>query len=93
MSCIATCENGQQTDGPNDVQLMQNVDANRARLLYEQLKSDKQTVDHVVPNLRQSSRTHKVPDRYGFCLNLEEVISSEDGLRDNQGFHFRAKAT
>ena len=49
--------------------------------------SDEQNVDYVVPNLGQSSRTHKVPDRYGFGLNPEEVISSEDGFRDNKGFH------
>ena len=87
MSRVATCENGQQTDGPNDAQNMQNVDSNRGTLLNEQPTSDEQTVDYVVPNLRQSSRTHKVPDRYGFGLNPEEVISSEDGFQDNQGFH------
>ena len=32
MSRVSTCENGQQTDGPNDEQDMQNVDTNRGTL-------------------------------------------------------------
>ena len=87
MSRVATCENGQQTDGQNDAQAVQNVDDNGETLLNQQLTSDEQTVDYVVPNLRQSSRTHKVPERYGFGLNPEEVISSEDGFKDSHGFH------
>ena len=87
MSRVATCENGQQTDGQNDAQAVQNVDDKGETLLNQQLTSDEQTVDYVVPNLRQSSRTHKVPERYGFGLNPEEVMSSEDGFKDSHGFH------
>ena len=87
MSRVATCENGQQTDGQNDAQAVQNVDDNGGTLLNQQLTSDEQTVDYVVPNLRQSSRTHKVPERYGFGLNPEEDISSEDSFKDSHGFH------
>ena len=86
MSRVATCRNGQQTDGQNDAQAVQNVDNNGEALLNIQLTSDEQTVDYDVPNLRQSSRTHKVPEHYGFGLNPEEVISSEDGFRIAMGF-------
>ena len=80
MSRVATCENGQQTNGENNAQSVQNVDDNGGTLLNQKPTSDEQTIDCVVQNLRQSSRTHKVPERYGFGLNSEEVISSEDGL-------------
>ena len=87
MSCVATSENGQQTDGQNDVQAVQNVDDNGGTLLKQQLTSDQQTVDYVVPNLRPSSRTHKVPERYGFGLIPEEVISSKNCFKDSHRFH------
>ena len=87
MSRVSNCENGQQSGGPNNAQDMQNVDTNRGTLLNEQPTSEEETVDYVVPNLRQSSGTNKVPDRYGFGLNPEEIISSEDGFRDTQGLY------
>ena len=66
---------------------MQNVDDNGGTLLNQQLTSDQQAVDYVVPNLRQSSLTHKVPAQYGFGLIHEEVISSKDCFKDSYGFH------
>ena len=76
----AACENCQQNDGPNDTQALQNLDGNEETPFNQQLTSDEPTVDYVVPNLRQSSRTHEVHVYYGFCLNPGEVISSEDGF-------------
>ena len=66
---------------------MQNVDDNGGTLLNQQLSSDQQTVDYVVRNLRQSSRTHKVPESNGFGLIPGEVISSEECFKDSHGFH------
>ena len=72
-SRVETCKNDQQNDGRNDAHAVHNLDASGETLI-----SDKPTVDYVDPNLRQSSRTHEVHVYYGFGLNPEEVISSED---------------
>ena len=84
MSRVATCENGQQTDGQNDIQ---GLDNRQETSQNANLTSDEQTVDYVVPNLRQSTRARNPPDRFGLVINPDAVISSDDGFIDAHGYH------
>lgn len=86
MSRVATCENGQQTDGQKDAQNVLHADKPVADP-NENSTADEQTVDYAVPHLQRSTRIHNPPDRLGVNVNPDAVLTSDDCFRDVNGYH------
>ena len=42
---------------------------------------------YTVPDLRRSSRQRNPPDYFGINVNLDAVISSDEGLKDNKDYN------
>ena len=49
--------------------------------------TDEQTIDYVVPDLRHSTRKRNAPDRFGVSVDLDAVLSSDDGFIDMHGYY------
>ena len=85
MSKVVTHEQGPKTDRhTND----QSAPMNDQHATAEaEVQTDEQTVEYTVPDLRRSTRQGNPPDRFGINLNLDTVISSDEGFRDNKGYY------